>query len=223
MRTGPYFVETVVPSTMGRRSRCTPSRETSGPWTLSRPAILSISSRNTMPADSARSTASRATCSWSTRRASSSSRRRARASGTVTLRRLVCAPNRPGSMSLIETSISSVPWLPRIWKVGNVRSLTSTSTVRSSSCPARSSARSRSRVARKDSSPAGSAAPPPDPAGGCGARPDAEPGHGRSRSSSRSSTRASAFSRTATCFSRRTKSTAAATRSRTIASTSRPT
>ena len=72
VRTGPYFVETVVPSTIGRRSRCTPSRETSGPWTLSRPAILSISSRNTIPADSARSTASRETWSWSTRRASSS-------------------------------------------------------------------------------------------------------------------------------------------------------
>ena len=31
MRTGPYLVTTVVPSTIGSRSRCTPSRETSGP------------------------------------------------------------------------------------------------------------------------------------------------------------------------------------------------
>jgi len=28
---GPYFVETVEPSTMGSRSRWTPSRDTSGP------------------------------------------------------------------------------------------------------------------------------------------------------------------------------------------------
>ena len=31
VRTGPYLVVTVVPSTMGRMSRWTPSRETSGP------------------------------------------------------------------------------------------------------------------------------------------------------------------------------------------------
>ncbi len=31
VRTMPYLVVTVVPSTMGKRSRCTPSRETSGP------------------------------------------------------------------------------------------------------------------------------------------------------------------------------------------------
>ena len=39
---------------MGRRSRCTPSRETSGPWAPSRPAILSSSSRKTMPESSTR-------------------------------------------------------------------------------------------------------------------------------------------------------------------------
>ena len=49
VRTGPYLVETVVPSTMGRMSRCTPSRDTSGPWPPSRPAILSISSMKRMP------------------------------------------------------------------------------------------------------------------------------------------------------------------------------
>ena len=31
MRTAPYLVLTVEPSTIGSRSRCTPSRETSGP------------------------------------------------------------------------------------------------------------------------------------------------------------------------------------------------
>ena len=49
VRTTPYLVVTAVPSTMGRRSRWTPSRETSGPCPRSRPAILSISSRKTMP------------------------------------------------------------------------------------------------------------------------------------------------------------------------------
>jgi hypothetical protein len=46
----PYFVLTVVPSTSGSRSRCTPWRDTSPPLpSLLRDAILSISSRNTMP------------------------------------------------------------------------------------------------------------------------------------------------------------------------------
>ena len=49
VRTMPYLVVTVEPSTMGRRSRCTPSRDTSGPWLRSRPAILSSSSRKMMP------------------------------------------------------------------------------------------------------------------------------------------------------------------------------
>jgi hypothetical protein len=47
--TGPCLVLTVVPSISGSRSRCTPSRDTSAPMRPSRPAILSISSRNTMP------------------------------------------------------------------------------------------------------------------------------------------------------------------------------
>ena len=49
---------TVVPSTIGRMSRCTPSRRTSGPWPPSRPAILSISSTKMMPLCSTRSIAS---------------------------------------------------------------------------------------------------------------------------------------------------------------------
>ena len=40
-----------MPSTIGRMSRWTPSRDTSGPWPPSRPAILSISSMNRIPDD----------------------------------------------------------------------------------------------------------------------------------------------------------------------------
>jgi hypothetical protein len=65
VRTKPCRVLTVVPSTMGRMSRCTPSRLTSGPWPDSRPAILSISSRKMMPLRSTRSKAMRVTCSMS--------------------------------------------------------------------------------------------------------------------------------------------------------------
>ena len=65
VRTGPYLVFTVEPSTMGRISRCTPSRLTSGPEPTLRPAILSISSRNTMPLCSQRRMASSFTASSS--------------------------------------------------------------------------------------------------------------------------------------------------------------
>ena len=121
--------------------------------------------------------------------------------GRFTLRFLVREPNRPGSMSRIATSISSPPCPPRIWKDGPARSGTSTSTVRESSWPARSCARSFSRV----------------PTSGSRARLGAlrrlgagRPEGGSSRSRRRSSARASAFCRTSTCFSRRTMSTAAA-------------
>ena len=51
----PYLVCTFDPSTIGSRSRCTPSRETSGPPISPRsPAILSISSRKMMPSVSTR-------------------------------------------------------------------------------------------------------------------------------------------------------------------------
>ena len=45
----PYLVLIVVPSTIGSKSRCTPSRETSPPFTFPRAQILSISSMKTMP------------------------------------------------------------------------------------------------------------------------------------------------------------------------------
>ena len=63
--TGPYFVFTVQPSTRGRISRCTPSRDTAGPLEpLPFMAILSISSINIMPSCSARSRASDITASY---------------------------------------------------------------------------------------------------------------------------------------------------------------
>src|SRR5438034_949972 len=49
VRTVPYLVVTAEPSTIGSRSRWTPSRETSGPWPPSRPAILSSSSGKLIP------------------------------------------------------------------------------------------------------------------------------------------------------------------------------
>src|SRR5512135_2998616 len=69
----PYLVETVVPSTSGSRSRCTPWRETSAPAISPRLAILSISSRNTMPFCSALASALAFSSSSFTRRAASSS------------------------------------------------------------------------------------------------------------------------------------------------------
>src|SRR6058998_2934061 len=39
VRTIPYLVVTAEPSTIGSRSRWTPSRETSGPWPASRPDV----------------------------------------------------------------------------------------------------------------------------------------------------------------------------------------
>src|SRR5258708_7081305 len=68
----PYFVATVVPSTSGRRSRCTPCRETSAPCISDRDAILSISSRKTMPFCSAAASALVLTSSSLSRRAASS-------------------------------------------------------------------------------------------------------------------------------------------------------
>ncbi len=63
--TGPYLVETVVPSISGSRSRWTPSRETSAPRVSARAATLSISSMKTMPFCSTAVTASRFTASAS--------------------------------------------------------------------------------------------------------------------------------------------------------------
>ena len=108
----PYLVFTVVPSTIGRMSRCTPSRLTSGPWLPSRPATLSISSMKMMPAccDALDRGAGDAVhvdelLLLFLRRAHSS------ASGTRSRRFRVRPWNRPGSMSLtlMSTSSTDVP------------------------------------------------------------------------------------------------------------------
>jgi len=65
--TAPYLVMTVDPSTRGSMSLWTPPLETSGPPTFSLPAILSISSRNTMPSCSVLLIASCTASSWSIR------------------------------------------------------------------------------------------------------------------------------------------------------------
>ena len=83
---GPYLVATVVPSIKGSKSRCTPSRLTEPPRT-SDTAILSISSKNTMPFASASAKATRLTSSWSRRFSDSSSTSFVHASGTFILRR----------------------------------------------------------------------------------------------------------------------------------------
>ena len=83
---GPYLVTTVLPSTMGRMSRCTPSLETSTPPRLPLPAILSISSIKMMPSFSARRIASAFTASSSTSFSASSARKISFASLTVSLR-----------------------------------------------------------------------------------------------------------------------------------------
>ena len=57
VRTMPYLVLTAEPSTMGSRSRCTPSREMSDVRFWEELAILSISSMKMMPICSTRSRA----------------------------------------------------------------------------------------------------------------------------------------------------------------------
>ena len=100
MRTIPYFVVTVVPSTNGSRSRCTPWRETSAPWVSWRLAILSISSRNTMPFCSTAVSAFALISSSLTSFAASSSVSVFSASATVILRQLA-----PRAAHLLEHAL----------------------------------------------------------------------------------------------------------------------
>mmetsp|Transcript_12716 Transcript_12716/g.38334 ORF Transcript_12716/g.38334 Transcript_12716/m.38334 type:complete len:300 (-) Transcript_12716:1166-2065(-) len=81
----PYLVETVLPSMMGSRSRCTPSLLASV-LSLKELTILSISSMNTMPSCSAKATASLCTDSSEMAFSSSTSSRMVRASATVRVR-----------------------------------------------------------------------------------------------------------------------------------------
>ena len=144
--TGPYLVLTVLPSTMGRMSRWTPSRETSGPWPPSRLAILSISSMKMMPLCSVRSRARALTFSMSTSFSASDCMSISRASATFIRRRLVFLGKRLPNISLMLMPISSVPWGVKISIIGILLLWVSTSTERSLSSPLRSSLRSFSRV-----------------------------------------------------------------------------
>jgi len=217
---GPYFVETVEPSTMGKRSRCTPSRETSGPCPPpdSRPATLSSSSMKMMPSCSARRIASFVTASMSMSLADSSSASASSASGTVSLRRLVrrfC-----GIMFCRLSTISSIPVPEKMSTKDLLASLVSISTMRSSSLPSRRRRRSCSRVEVSAGSAAAGA-----PAPGKGIAPDGvrPPTGGMSTSSKRSSACSRARGLARSRSSSRSIDTAVSARSRTIESTSRPT
>src|SRR3569832_2291057 len=108
--TVPYFVLTVVPSTKGSKSRCTPARDTSTlPPASEREAILSISSRNTMPFCSTLAIAFCFSSSSLTRRAASSSTSSFIASLILSLRIFMRLPPMPENIDLICSVISSMP------------------------------------------------------------------------------------------------------------------
>ncbi len=152
VRTMPYLVVTVEPSTMGSRSRWTPSRETSGPCVDSRPAILSNSSRKMMPEFSTRWMAWLTASSMSTSFWASSWTSRRRPSATLTRRRRVRPGMKLASMSLRLIPTSSMPWPEKISSMGPPWVWTSISIRRSSSLPAFSWALSFSRVASREAS-----------------------------------------------------------------------
>ena len=211
----PYLVVTVEPSTMGRRSRCTPSRDTSGPWAPSRPATLSSSSRKMMPESSTRRMAWLTASSTSTSFCASSWARRRRASPTLSRRRRVFPGMRLASMSLMLMPTSSMPCPEKTSNMGPAWAWTSISICRSSSLPERSWPRSLSRVASREASGETSSS--------VSLEKDSPGRRGRRRSSTRSSARCSARSRTAVAISALTMFTESSVRSRIMDSTSRPT
>ena len=145
---------------MGSRSRCTPSRETSGPPACPRsPAILSSSSMKMMPWFSTRSSDSLITSSMSTSFLSSSSTMTRRASGTFTVRRFFRFGIISCSISVKLMSAPSIPcggWISSI--IGKLWGVTSISTSRSSRPPSASICRSFSRERLRRSSSALAAA-----------------------------------------------------------------
>src|SRR5690242_9206741 len=215
--TMPYLVETVVPSTSGSRSRCTPWRETSAPIVSPRLAILSISSRNTMPFCSTLASALARKSSSLTRRAASSSVSIPIASRTFMRRSFLLPPPRFWNMPWICCVSSSIPGGANIsmcaWGAD-----TSISTSLSSSSPSRSFLRNFWRVADSSSPaafPAGSASRSP--------KGTAWRAGGSNTSSTRSSAESSALRRTFFIADSRVSLIAVSTRSRTMVSTSRPT
>ena len=132
--TGPCFVVTVVPSTTGRRSLCTPSLDTSGPWLEPLLAILSISSINIIPVCWVLSIASLVTLSMSMSLFASSCTSSLKASGTFIFFLLAFSGIKPPSISFRFISSSSMPTF-EITPKGMTFSLTSTSTYLLSSFP----------------------------------------------------------------------------------------
>jgi len=216
--TMPCFVFTVEPSTMGSRSRWTPSRDTSGPWLALLPTILSISSRKMIPDCSTRVWASRTTLSMSMSLCTSSSSRIARASGIRRRRRFFFCGKRLPNISLMLSPRSSTPEDEKTSIMGPPAfSVTSRLTTRASSRPSRSICRSFSRVSECPASLSPAAASTPS-----GLRISARL-TGSSRSRTRSSAISFAFSRTFSISSCFTMPTAISMRSRIMESTSRPT
>ncbi|MCY1298707.1 hypothetical protein D9M70_482050 [compost metagenome] len=207
--TMPSLVFTVQPSISGSRSRCTPSRETSAPPALARLAILSISSRKTMPFCSTASRARPLRSSSLTRRCASSSRISFIASATFSLRVLRLPLPMLENRFCNWLVISSMPGGAMISTPAGT-SATSMSISLSSSWPSRRRLRNSWRVL-ESSRCAGSSPKPPVRAGGSRAS--------RMRSSAASSARYFTF--WISCS--RSILIAASARSRTMDSTSRPT
>mmetsp|Transcript_53289 Transcript_53289/g.125095 ORF Transcript_53289/g.125095 Transcript_53289/m.125095 type:complete len:346 (-) Transcript_53289:2169-3206(-) len=200
--TRPYLVDTVVPSTSGSRSRCTPWRDTSAPPCSWRDATLSISSMKTMPISWACCNAAERISSSLTSLAASSSTSSFIASPILSLRVFFWPapiwPNRPLSCS----AMSSMPgWLPKgvsTSRLGLGASRSSSMSL-SSSWPSRSFLRKFWRVALSGSEP------------------------GSSTSRMRSSAASSARVRQRRIAPSRSCLTATSTRSRMMESTSLPT
>ena len=104
----PYLVFTCEPSTIGKISRCTPSRETS-PDCCDFEVILSISSIKIIPLDSARRSASLWISESLTIFEDSSWINNSRASFTVTVRSIFLRGFKAPSVSLISIPICSKP------------------------------------------------------------------------------------------------------------------
>ena len=223
---GPYFVMTVEPSTIGRMSRCTPSRETSGPEPCPLTATLSISSRKTMPLFSAARMAASLTSSMSTSFAASSCWKSFRAAATETLRFFCFFGMRFAIMSCRLSPMLSRLEPANMPTIGLPESSISISMTSFSSSPFSRRFLTHSRPAAyfgslfsSDDSFSSSSDPPKSlPKGFCDFF-----GCGTNTSRMRSSASSAALSCTFSMRSWRTMRTAVSARSRTMDSTSRPT
>ncbi len=207
----PYLVLTVVPSTKGSKSRCTPWRETSAPPVSERLVILSISSRNTMPFCSTLCNASSFRSSSFTSLSASSSVSSLKASRTFSLRCFLRVVPRFWNMPCSCAVRSSMPGGAKISMLAPA-ALSSISMSLSSSAPSRSILRNFCRVA--DSAGLDSLSSRPKPASRAG---------GSKASSTRSSAASSARNLTCCMAWSRPCFTAISIRSRMMVSTSRPT